>query len=41
MVGPPQKKKEPTPFFCENIKALEYSAAEEPRRGNRGTFRCG
>ena len=41
LVGPPQKKKEPTPFFCENIKALEYSAAEEPRRGNRGTFRCG
>ena len=35
LVGPPQKKKEPTPFFFENIKALEYSAAEEPRQGNR------
>ena len=28
LVAPPQKKKSLPLFFCENIKALEYSAAE-------------
>ena len=41
LVAPPQKKKRAYPFFLGKHQGPEYSAAEEPRRGNRGTFRCG